>query len=71
MTEAKNPLVKLRKAQGMTCYNGYIGELHRWTTKEQFVAYCLEYLERWPTTKYRKAKTRRLAEAAWDWWFQV
>ena len=42
MTEAKNPLVKLRKAQGMTCYNGYINEMHRWKTKEQFVEYCVQ-----------------------------
>lgn len=70
MTEAKNPLVKLRTWQRMTCYNGYIGELHRWTTREQFVAYCLEYLDIRNPSRYRKAKTRKLAEAAWDWWFQ-
>ena len=73
MTEAKNPLVKLRKAQGMTCYNGYIGEMHRWTTKEQFVEDCMGHEEfRFRgVPSHRKARIRRLAREAWDWWFQV
>jgi len=68
MPVASNPLVELRKAQGMTCYNGYINELHWWKTREEFAARCVAY------EMFRHAKTKRqkaisvLAKNAWDWW---
>jgi len=68
--KTKNPLVKLREANRMTCYNGYISELHRWKTKEQFVDDCVRY-EKFRRTKPSQARIRRLAEEAWDWWFQA
>ncbi len=76
MTEAKNPLVKLRKAHRMTCYNGYVSELERWATREQFVLSCVRYHSVWwykmtPARRRRAAKISKLAREAWDWWFQV
>lgn len=68
MPEAKNPLVKLRNAQNMTCYNGYITEMHRWPTKEQFVAYCVEHEEFRGKSPQRKAYIKKLAGDAWDYW---
>jgi len=68
MTIAKNPLVKLRTVQGMTCYNGYVNELHLWETQEKFVAFCLKHDEFQGATPTRKARIRRLAREAWDWW---
>jgi len=68
VTEANNPLVKLRKAQGMMCYNGYIQEMHRWKTKEQFVEYCVQHEEFRRAKPARKARIRRLAGDAWDFW---
>ncbi len=72
----KNPLVKLREAHKMTCYNGYISELHRWNTREEFVLSCVKYESwRWadmtPARKRRAAKISKLAREAWDWWFQA
>ena len=75
MTEAKNPLVKLRELHHMTCYNGYVSELERWTTREQFVLFCVQYESFWwhkmtPKRSARAALISQLAREAWDWWFQ-
>lgn len=71
MTEAKNPLVKLRATQGMTCYNGYITEMNMWATKEQFVASCVRHEEFRGSSPRKKLLIQRLAGQAWDWWFQL
>lgn len=76
MTEAKNPLIKLRKAHNMTCYNGYISEMERWATREQFVLSCVKHESIWwakvtPKRSRRIIKITKLSREAWDWWFQV
>lgn len=73
MTIAKNPLVKLREANRATCYNGYINDMAG-KTLDEFVRSCLRYDIKEGTaesTPARKSRIRRLARAAWDWWFQV
>lgn len=60
--------IKLCLAQNATCYNGYITEMTHCETKEQFVENCLRHEEVRRSKPPRKARIRRLARDAWDYW---
>lgn len=67
MKKVKNPLATLRNNQGKTCYNGYIADMY--AGRDRFIEECVRHENFRNESKKRVAYVRKLAGAAYDWWF--